>query len=162
MENRAVFPERGAITTVKLIDSEDLVQGPEESDLAWKAREPWAKGLAPIEIDVELVEREKLVELSHEYLLADADEDRRKANLERDGKVVPPSTLDGLKEQRRLNKKAIVLLVRSIRRLTVGHRHSEELDGEELAKLVDDAGLLPDVARRARAAQSPTPQQLER
>lgn len=157
---RARFPARGSVVTRPLAPAP--TRGETESNEAWAARVALVEALSGVEVDVVLLGRAELVDLSHRFAVWGATEERRKRDAEAAGQPITVLSSEGTAELRALQRAIVTTQVRGVRGLTVGDQDSEGLSSDALADLIDAAGLLADVANLARAAQSPTPVQMER
>lgn len=171
MGKRAVFPGRGSVVTRKLVDGPVVREEGEDAD-SYKRRAALCAALEGVEVDVILLGRDEGVALSYRLQVILAADERRKAEAMSAGAPVPSAyaleTARELREYHRiviaggdLEGTRIPAGVREVRGLDVGGVSSEGVSGAELARLLDEAGLLADVSRIVRAAQSPTPRQVE-
>lgn len=161
MTKRARVRKRGSVVPIKLVEKAPE-QKPGESDRDFAYRREFTDTYAHVEVSVELMPREVGIKWGHMLDHWQATENRRCLELEKAGEVIPTGfTPDGTRELRTIHREVIVTCVRQVTGIDLEDIPSESVQGEELAQLLDDAGLLADVARCARTAQTLNAEQVE-
>lgn len=178
-KRKAGFPRRGEVRSFPFVPAEPK-QEKDESDKDFERRKAWCEGLTGATIDVEYLGRDAANAISYAFQLWYAEEERRIRDLERAGAALPAVfTLEGTKRLREVQRAVIAGgkltfpgtspvdievsgCVRRVAGVLAGDLDLEAAAPAELAELLDDCQLLGDAVRIARAAQTPTPQQLER
>lgn len=158
---KAKFPALGSIKTVPFY-TEEPKRGDDESTESHDERCAHYDALQEASIDVRLVDRETAIGWAYRYDLWASAERKRKADLERAGQLVPSGiTLEGLADIKVIHLDVVKSAVVKVRGIVVGDVDLENADPAVVADLLAACVLLTDVARMARAAQEPTPTQLD-
>lgn len=119
------------------------------------------EALRHVQVEVELIARPVLVEWGLEAEAEMQAERKRQKAIEDAGGFVLGMTHEGVVSQREIARKVIIACVRSVPGVVVGEIDlgAKGLDRATLADCLDQAGMLLDVASRAKVAQRPTPLQ---
>jgi hypothetical protein len=155
------FPALGSIVHRNAVPEPKRLDN--EPDEIWKKRLATYELYKDVELDIELVDRDTVIEWSNRYDLILSAEDARKLKLERDGHTVPMGfTLECARELKAYQRDVVRRAVKAIRPVDVGDIDLETVaDPDQRTSLIEQAGLLADAAREAREAQQPSPTQSE-
>lgn len=166
---KAHFSAAGAALMVPLYP--DPPAAPPKVDIPSREAEAQAKAhadqlalweqLRHVLVEVELIPRPTLVEWGLEAEAEMQAERKRQKAIEDAGGFVLSMTHEGVVAHRAQARKIIIACVRSVPGVVVGDIDlgAKGLDRAVLADCLDQAGMLLDVANRAKVAQRPTPLQ---
>ena len=159
---RAKFPAIGAINNKRFFEAEPIKETDEDQESFDRRHQLWSL-LKDASLDIELVDRDTAIEWAHRFDLWLATENKRKLDLEREGKPVPSGlTREGTIEIRTIHFEVVSRCVAKVHQMEFGNVLSESvIDRSAIARLLDSANLLADASRLAREAQRPTPAQSE-
>lgn len=156
-KRRARFPALGSVVTKRIVDASKPERGEDESEQSFERRIAIWDALRDAEIDIVLCDRDSVLSLENEFsLLWLSEEAKQKKD---NSSSLSPETIKSVRD---LHAKAVRMLVSGVRGIDIGDERIDDVtDRARIAEMLSVAGLLADVSRVARLAQSPTPTQLE-
>ncbi len=155
---KARFPGKGSTITVPVY--QEPKRGDDESDVSYDERCAEYDARRDIQIEVRMVDRERVVEwdLKNDRLWATERKRRRDAETKND--VIVALSEEAASEWRAFSREVIRVSVVRVFNVIVGDVDLQDVrETEGMIELIDAANLTVDVALAARQAQHPTAQQ---